>query len=70
MLGRLPYRVSHYATTVSAWFLPLGRVIVPDDNKTQGTRRVLEFDERILVPHKLLDDPNKFPWAFQVRQMS
>jgi len=49
---------------VPAWFLLLGWVIVPDGNKPLGPRWVLEFNERVLVPQELLDDPDKFLRAF------
>ena len=70
MPGRLRYRGNSDATTVPAWFLLLGWINVPDGNKPLAPRCVLEFNERLLVPQELLDDPDKFLWAFQMRQMS
>ena len=70
MPGRLRYRGTNDATPVPAWFLLLGWVIGPDGKEPLGSRRVLEFSERVLVPQKLLYDPDKFFRAFQMRQMS
>ncbi len=70
MPGRLRYRGTNGPNTVPAWFLLLGWVVGPDGDKPLGPRCVLEFNERVLVPQELLDDPDKFFWAFQMRQMS
>ncbi len=70
MPGRLGYRGTSDATTVPARFLLLGWVIVPGGSKPWVLLCVLEFNEKVLVPQELLDHPNKFLWAFQMRQMS
>ncbi len=66
MPGRLRYRATNYDSAG----LVLGWVVGPDGNKPLGPQCVLEFNKRVSVTQELLDDPDKFLWEFQMRQMS